>query len=178
MTDDEMIDEVERLRSALSAMTTARDAALARVRDLEARALPDVLVFGDVSGHYPVCQSPPHDAAELDRLRARISELEAPPVVPRWSIDISDERQRQTRKFGDQVIERNPGLALAILMEEVGEVAEAILKREGLAALRDELVQVAAVCVQWIENLDRAVLADAERCIEKLVSGADGEVGQ
>ncbi|EJB8542973.1 MazG-like family protein [Vibrio parahaemolyticus] len=40
----------------------------------------------------------------------------------------------------------------AILGEEVGEVSKAILEKEGL---REELVQVAAVALQWIENIDR-----------------------
>lgn len=52
----------------------------------------------------------------------------------------------------------NDALALAILVEEVGEVAQAQL----MAAidggdtdhLREELVQVAAVAVRWLEHLD------------------------
>jgi hypothetical protein len=40
----------------------------------------------------------------------------------------------------------------AILVEEVGEVSKAIQEREGL---REELVQVAAVALQWIEMIDR-----------------------
>lgn len=46
---------------------------------------------------------------------------------------------------------------LAALVEEVGEVARAILGREGWSRdggdLRQELVQVAAVCLAWLESL-------------------------
>ena len=45
---------------------------------------------------------------------------------------------------------------LAVLVEEVGEVARAINDAEGVARLRDELVQVAAVCVARLELLARA----------------------
>lgn len=49
---------------------------------------------------------------------------------------------------------------LAILVEEVGEVARCVAEKRGLANdthgrdLRAELVQVAAVAVAWIEGLD------------------------
>jgi hypothetical protein len=39
-----------------------------------------------------------------------------------------------------------------VLAEECGEVARAVLDRDD-AALRTELVQVAAVCVAWLESL-------------------------
>jgi hypothetical protein len=42
---------------------------------------------------------------------------------------------------------------LAVLTEEVGEVARAILDRDD-TNLRDELVQVAAVAIAMIEGLD------------------------
>jgi NTP pyrophosphatase (non-canonical NTP hydrolase) len=50
---------------------------------------------------------------------------------------------------------------LAILIEEVGEVAKAILNVNGLANdaaetdLRKELIQAAAVCVAWLEGLNK-----------------------
>ena len=44
---------------------------------------------------------------------------------------------------------------LAVLMEEVGEVARAINDGEGAKRLKDELVQVAAVCVARFELLAR-----------------------
>lgn len=39
---------------------------------------------------------------------------------------------------------------LAVLVEEVGEVAQAI---QGEGSLQDELIQVASVCVRWLEIL-------------------------
>jgi hypothetical protein len=46
-------------------------------------------------------------------------------------------------------------LGLAVLGEEVAEVAAAVLDRAPLAELRAELVQCAAVCVKWIEAIDK-----------------------
>lgn len=71
--------------------------------------------------------------------------------------DIDDERSRQEDKFGSQM-HPWPTWA-AILAEEAGEVAEACLQAHwnedgGLAHLREELVQVAAVAVQMLEKLD------------------------
>lgn len=48
----------------------------------------------------------------------------------------------------------DPAYAFAILSEEVGEVARAIVEAESMAALRTELVQVAAVAVAMIEGID------------------------
>ena len=74
--------------------------------------------------------------------------------------DVIEERQRQDAKWGDQ-----SGLPrermLAVLMEEVGEVAEAILANGKPRDLRAELVQVAAVAVQMIEHIDAAAPASA-----------------
>lgn len=71
--------------------------------------------------------------------------------------DIDAERTRQEAKFGSQM-HPWPTWA-AILAEESGEVAEACLQAHwqeegGLAHLREELVQVAAVAVQMLEKLD------------------------
>ena len=49
---------------------------------------------------------------------------------------------------------------LAVLMEEVGEAAREVLRQRvvgdgDVRRLREELVQVAAVAVQWVEALDR-----------------------
>lgn len=43
---------------------------------------------------------------------------------------------------------------LRILLEEVGEVARALNDKEPLDHLEAELIQVAAVCVGWIEGLN------------------------
>jgi MazG nucleotide pyrophosphohydrolase domain len=44
-----------------------------------------------------------------------------------------------------------PAVKAAVLAEECGEVARAVLDRTA-DHLRDELVQVAAVCVAWLEG--------------------------
>ena len=62
------------------------------------------------------------------------------------------ERKRQDEKWN-----RAPGEWLAfsadkhlVLAEEAGEVAKAILEYDAVN-LREELIQVAAVCVAWLE---------------------------
>jgi NTP pyrophosphatase (non-canonical NTP hydrolase) len=64
---------------------------------------------------------------------------------------IRAERHRQIEKWGHGPMPA--GRELAILVEEVGEVATAIQDGD-IQNLRDELVQVAAVCVRWLEFLD------------------------
>ncbi len=44
-----------------------------------------------------------------------------------------------------------PTVKAAVLTEECGEVARAVLERD--SGLKDELVQVAAVAVAWLESL-------------------------
>lgn len=44
---------------------------------------------------------------------------------------------------------------LAVLVEEVGEVARAILEGADRSNLRTELIQAAAVCVSWVVAIDR-----------------------
>ena len=62
---------------------------------------------------------------------------------------ITTERERQDEKWGS---DRRPDSEpwVAILTEEVGEVARATLERKDL---EEELIQVAAVCVAWLEAL-------------------------
>jgi hypothetical protein len=47
-----------------------------------------------------------------------------------------------------------PIVKSAVLAEECGEVARAVLDQESDDHLRAELVQVAAVAVAWLESLD------------------------
>ena len=71
---------------------------------------------------------------------------------------IEEERERQDRLHPGWY----PELALAVLAEEVGEVAEVwaafqqassfARKIEMRDAMRDEIIQVAAVCVRWLEE--------------------------
>lgn len=45
---------------------------------------------------------------------------------------------------------KNKTNRLAILVEEMGEIAAAL---QGEGSLEEELVQLAAVCVRWLEEL-------------------------
>jgi hypothetical protein len=85
--------------------------------------------------------------------------------------DIGTERARQRAKWGGDhgwgsgdcsaptVADRADRtdtanlLRMAVLTEEVGEVARAVMERDR-DGLRAELVQVAAVAVAWIEGID------------------------
>mgnify|MGYP001574542261 CR=1 FL=1 len=80
---------------------------------------------------------------------------------------IDDERDRQDAKWGVQ--NHAPEWWLAILMEEVGELAQAILeshfdngvdarKKGGLPNIRKEAIQCAAVAVALVECLDRCTM--------------------
>ncbi len=72
---------------------------------------------------------------------------------------VMDERVRQHEKWKDSEDGdcSSPNMdnlfRLGVLMEEVGEVAKALIERDDLAHVEEELVQVAAVCVAWIEGL-------------------------
>jgi NTP pyrophosphatase (non-canonical NTP hydrolase) len=65
------------------------------------------------------------------------------------------ERDRQDEKWGGVpgFDRRDDHTYAAVLTEEVGEVCKAWLERD-VAALRTELIQVAAVAVAWAEELD------------------------
>ena len=67
---------------------------------------------------------------------------------------VRTERMQQDSKWGEQ---NHPDLYwLGILMEEVGEASRAIIEGRGWEEKRDnELIQVAAVAVAWIEAIRR-----------------------
>jgi NTP pyrophosphatase (non-canonical NTP hydrolase) len=94
------------------------------------------------------------------------------PNLPKGAIDmrkqqqlifehIAEERERQDSKHplphGFKYVDR-----LAILVEEVGEVGKAIFEDNRLE-LRDELIQVAAVAVRWIEQIDNEAVAEMRK---------------
>jgi NTP pyrophosphatase (non-canonical NTP hydrolase) len=60
------------------------------------------------------------------------------------------ERIRQDNKWGTprDLPDRT---WLTILVEEVGEIAKATLEHDE-TNLREEIIQVAAVCISWLEN--------------------------
>jgi NTP pyrophosphatase (non-canonical NTP hydrolase) len=66
--------------------------------------------------------------------------------------DILAERLRQLRKWGDQ--SHTDDRWAVIEGEEFGEVCRAIFEGDNIEHLREELVQVAAVAVAWIEDID------------------------
>lgn len=71
---------------------------------------------------------------------------------------VSQERIRQDERWGE---EHDPGDAvfLGVLMEEVGEVARALIDawpdRPDMRQVREELIQVAASAVKWAEAIER-----------------------
>lgn len=75
-------------------------------------------------------------------------------------LDVSQERTKQNVKWGEQ--NHDDLMWTAILGEEVGESCQEVLTQiwgkqngGGHGNLREELVQVAAVAVAWIEAIDR-----------------------
>lgn len=76
------------------------------------------------------------------------------PTTPLWR-DIDAEISTQRAAYREASIggtELSNPERLAVLVEEVGEVAAEVL---GGDALREELVQVAACAIAWIEHLER-----------------------
>ena len=67
--------------------------------------------------------------------------------------EVMEERKRQDELWGEQ--NHDDGIWLAILVEEVGEVANDINEQSSSKELREELIQVAAVAVSWVESIDR-----------------------
>ncbi len=67
--------------------------------------------------------------------------------------EIQEERNSQDAKFGKQPRSLKPSLYLAVLMEELGEVARAVIEGDS-QNYRHELIQLAAVAVAAIEDYD------------------------
>jgi hypothetical protein len=79
--------------------------------------------------------------------------------------DVVQERIRQERRFPDHTLAA-AGMShverLAVIAEEFGEVAHDVSdltwprpeRQVAIAELRTELLQLAACCVAWIEDLD------------------------
>lgn len=63
---------------------------------------------------------------------------------------ITEERQRQDKKWGRNFPDRTDFQWLTILTEEVGEAAKAINDGDE-ENLLEEVIQCAAVCLSWLE---------------------------
>ncbi len=79
---------------------------------------------------------------------------------------ILDEMKRQDKKWGSQR-QHHSFTWLAILTEEVGELAEASLKNEfdndvGEGNIREELIHVMAVGMQWLEATRKEIEDETE----------------
>ncbi len=104
-----------------------------------------------------------HTAAEcFNNLKARAETAEAVIAAMLTTpalTDVMSERQRQDQKWGEQ--NHDPYVYMAILMEELGEMAQAALqtqfggKHGGLDHLREDAVHTAAVALAIVECLDR-----------------------
>jgi hypothetical protein len=70
-----------------------------------------------------------------------------------WS-SILEERRAQDAKWGEQ--NHLHLYWLGILGEEYGEVAKALIEDQPIGPVIEELTQVAAVCVAWLEAIRRA----------------------
>lgn len=68
--------------------------------------------------------------------------------------EVRQERLRQDDKFGSQPRNLKPEVYLAVLTEEIGEVARAIIDGDS-ENYRVELIQIAAVCIAAIEEFDK-----------------------
>lgn len=66
--------------------------------------------------------------------------------------EVQEERDRQDAKWGADRVQTGL-LWSAILTEEVGEAAQAVLKQDR-ENLREELIQIMAVTRAWLEALD------------------------
>lgn len=66
---------------------------------------------------------------------------------------ISERRNYANEKNGNHDWLRKPFVGQTILSEETGEVARALIEEDELGLI-NELIDVAQVCVAWLEQLD------------------------
>jgi NTP pyrophosphatase (non-canonical NTP hydrolase) len=79
--------------------------------------------------------------------------------------EISNERERQDQLHGDHSAVWLPtGDALSVLVEEVGEVARAVIEKDP-AQLRAELIQTAAVSLAMLEGLYLRRLTESDQVL-------------
>lgn len=98
-------------------------------------------------------------ASDIDQAIKVINALGLPISMLAAMQKVAGERQKQDEKWGEQ--NHQDQWWLAILTEEVGEVSQAILHDQfgGHAAghVEEELIQVAAVAISWLQAIARRV---------------------
>lgn len=93
---------------------------------------------------------------ERDRQIAKWGEQHHPDDTGGWALNVRAKDARRACQAAAQHVEGGPGWRL--ILDE--EVAEALAETDRVK-LRDELIQVAAVAVAWVEDIQsRAVAAD------------------
>ena len=113
-------------------------------------------------------------------LARRAGEESFDPAFTGAEKSVREERERQNIKWGVQ--NHTPEWWLAILMEEVGELAQAILEthfdknpehltKGGIVNIRKEAVQCAAVALAMIECIDRNDQVDDIKAVPKRKEG-------
>ena len=103
---------------------------------------------------------------------AMFDEYEKTPSLQRALGSVIYERLQQDKRWGEQ--NHDPSVWLAILTEEVGELAQAMLNDKfpgpdhgggyRSVRMRSEAQQVAAVAVAFIEYLDRTRIGQCPAC--------------
>ncbi len=80
-------------------------------------------------------------------------------------IDVTKEQMRQVDLWGTQ--DHDDEWYLPIMIEEVGEIAKAMVEHRFQGAsiddIRKELVEAVAVGMSWIECIDRRAMSEPER---------------
>jgi NTP pyrophosphatase (non-canonical NTP hydrolase) len=138
--------------------TTISDSKFSDVRNLIAKVLKDSLqkVGGDVEKladylAFFLFGDPVNGKTVIEYMNS-LNLLNEMPIAYRR---IADERDRQDAKWGEQ--NHSNMRWLAILSEEVGEVAKAMLWNTDVSQdeIYDEITHVAAVAVAWMDAIDR-----------------------
>lgn len=130
----------------------------ARERDAERDQIVDLIMdprFDHLLDSRATCEI----VAAIRNNEHRSNGMRYSQIIPQTIIDnIATERDSQDSRWGDQ--SHHPDSTWSdILGEEMGEVCKARLHNEfggdHAGTLREELVQVAAVAVAWIEAIDK-----------------------
>lgn len=119
------------------------------------------------------CPCPPEITPEEPTLHAVHVALVTPETAPAL-VDVADERVRQVRKWGVQTrpdgtdhrwdvianvakdnVDRKAAAGTLTWTDILNEEVQEAFAETDPAALREELVQVAAVALAWVEDIDR-----------------------